>query len=150
MELKASYTFEAPPERLFDVMTDPAVVGACLPGCEGLEAVGEGKGRRYRAVIRVGVGAITGRYEGSVELADVERPRAYTIRVDGRGAAGTVHGEGRITLEAAGDTTVVTVVGSAQVAGTIARVGQRLLGSVSKMMTDRFFACLQGKVADGS
>lgn len=28
----------------------------------------------------------------------------------------------------------------------IARVGQRLIGSVSKMMLDRLFACLQGKV----
>jgi carbon monoxide dehydrogenase subunit G len=30
--------------------------------------------------------------------------------------------------------------------GAIARVGQRLLGSVSRMMLDRFFACLQSKV----
>jgi len=33
-----------------------------------------------------------------------------------------------------------------QTGGPIARLGQRLIGSVSKMMQDRFFACLQGKV----
>jgi carbon monoxide dehydrogenase subunit G len=28
----------------------------------------------------------------------------------------------------------------------VARVGQRLIGGVSKMMMDRFFSCLQGKL----
>jgi carbon monoxide dehydrogenase subunit G len=34
-----------------------------------------------------------------------------------------------------------------EVGGTIARVGQRLLGSVGKMMMDRFFASLQAKIS---
>jgi carbon monoxide dehydrogenase subunit G len=33
-----------------------------------------------------------------------------------------------------------------QTGGPIARVGQRLISGVSKMMQDRFFACLQGKL----
>ena len=43
--------------------------------------------------------------------------------------------------------TVVSVGGDGQVGGLIARVGQRLLGSVSQMMMDRFFACLREKAA---
>ena len=38
------------------------------------------------------------------------------------------------------------VSGTVQTGGPIARVGQRLIGSVSKMMLDRFFACLQTKL----
>jgi carbon monoxide dehydrogenase subunit G len=34
-----------------------------------------------------------------------------------------------------------------QTGGAIARIGQRLIGSVAKMMMDRFFACLQSKLA---
>ena len=41
--------------------------------------------------------------------------------------------------------TIVIVNGTAEVGGLIARVGQRMLGSVSKMMMDRFFNCLQSK-----
>ena len=40
----------------------------------------------------------------------------------------------------------VTVDGTVQVGGTVARVGQRLIGSVAKMMMDRFFACLQDRL----
>jgi carbon monoxide dehydrogenase subunit G len=40
---------------------------------------------------------------------------------------------------------VVDVSGTVQMGGAVARVGQRLIGSVSKMMLDRFFSCLQAK-----
>ena len=57
-----------------------------------------------------------------------------------------MNGESRVTLRDGGATTVVDVQGTMDVGGTIARVGQRLIGSVSKMMLDRFFACLQGEM----
>ena len=43
--------------------------------------------------------------------------------------------------------TLVKVDGEAQVGGTIARVGQRLLGGVNRMMMDKFFTCLQKAAA---
>lgn len=143
MELTATYTFKAPPERVFDLLTDPAVVAACLPGCEQLEPIGENK---YRAVLSMGIAAITGRYEGTVELADLNRPTSYRILVEGRGTPGFVKGEGAIELEASPEGTIVKVNGQAQVGGAIARVGQRLIGGASRMATDRFFACLETKL----
>ncbi len=59
-------------------------------------------------------------------------------------------GQGRIRLEPSGQATIVSVQGDTQVIGTIARVGQRLLGGVSKMLTDKFFACIRSKVLDAS
>jgi hypothetical protein len=67
--------------------------------------------------------------------------------VEGSGTPGFVKGE--VVIELAGqpdETTTVHVKGDGQVGGLIARVGQRLLSSVTKMMMDRFFACLQQKV----
>lgn len=143
MELTATYKFKAPPERVFDLLTDPAVVASCLPGCEHLEPVGENK---YRAVLSMGIAAITGRYEGTVELADLNRPSSYRILVEGRGTPGFVKGEGAIELTASGEETIVKVQGHAQVGGAIARVGQRLIGGASKLATDKFFACLETKL----
>ena len=56
-------------------------------------------------------------------------------------------GSSAITLRADGAQTVVDVAGTVQTGGPIARLGQRLIGGVSKMMLDRFFACLQSKLA---
>jgi carbon monoxide dehydrogenase subunit G len=47
-------------------------------------------------------------------------------------------------------TTIVDVAGTVQTGGAIARLGQRLIGGVSKMMLDLFFTCLQGKLAAGA
>jgi carbon monoxide dehydrogenase subunit G len=58
-----------------------------------------------------------------------------------------VKGSAAIALrDGDGTSTVVDVNGTVQTGGPVARVGQRLIGSVSKMMMDRFFGCLQGKL----
>jgi carbon monoxide dehydrogenase subunit G len=66
--------------------------------------------------------------------------------VEGQGKPGFVKGNAAIALRPEGETTIVDVSGSVETGGPIARLGQRLIGNVSKMMQDRFFACLQGKI----
>jgi carbon monoxide dehydrogenase subunit G len=143
VDLTASYTFDAPQERVFDLLTDPTVVASCLPGCEQLEPIGE---NRYRAVLSMGIAAITGRYEGTVELQELNRPASCKLVVEGRGTPGFVKGYGEIELAATAEGTVVKVRGHAQVGGAIARVGQRLIGGASKMMMDKFFGCIESKL----
>ena len=143
MEVRGAYTFDAPAQAVWDLLVDAEAVAACLPGCETLDPIGE---HRYRAALTMGIAAVTGRYEGTVEMTDLEPPNAYRLVVEGRGTPGFVTGGGAIVLTETAGCTQVTVVGSVQVGGTIARVGQRLLGSVSKMMMDRFFACLQKRL----
>ena len=145
MDIKGSYTFDAPPQAVWDLLIDIDAVAACLPGCESMEQTGPD---RYNATITISLAAMTGKYEGTVEMTDKREPDGYTLVVEGRGKPGFVKGSATVSLddEKDGLATAVHVVGKAQVGGTIARVGQRLLGSVSKMMMDRFFACLQERV----
>ena len=143
MNINATYTFDAPAQAVWDLLVDIDAVAACLPGLESLEPAGDG---RYRAVLTMGVAAVTGRYEGAVEMQDLDPPNAYRLAVEGRGKPGFVSGGAAIALRETGGRTEVTVDGAVQVGGTIARVGQRLLGSVSKMTMDRFFACMQKRL----
>jgi carbon monoxide dehydrogenase subunit G len=122
---------------------DPAVIGGCIPGAESFEPAGE---NRYTAKLTVALAAITGTYEGTVALSDIVPHTSYVLTAEGQGRPGFVKGSSAIALRREGDTTVVDVKGSVQTGGAIARVGQRLIGSVSKMMMDRFFACLQSKL----
>ena len=142
MEVSATYTFDAPRQRVWNLLIDPQVIAGCLPGCEAMEPTGDDT---WRATLTIGIAAITGRYEGTVRMSDKNEPAGYTLAVEGRGKPGFVNGSANVSLADAdgGARTSVAVAGKAQVGGTIARVGQRLLGGVSKMMMDRFFACLQ-------
>ena len=147
VDVAGTYTFDAPAGRVWDVLLDPASLANCMPGCEGLEDLGDD---RYRATLSVGVGSIRGKYEASIAIADRVPMRSYRLIIEGNGSPGFVRGEALVSLEEQGEKTIVTVQGEAQVGGTIARVGQRLLGSVNKMMMDRFFTCLQQSAEQGS
>lgn len=143
MLFESRHEFAARPEAVFDAMTNPDVVAACLPGCDGLDPVGE---NRYEATLTVGVAAIKGRFRGTVELCDLQRPSSYALRVNGRGTIGFAKGEARIEIEAQGEGSLVSVEAKVQVGGAVARVGQRLLAGTAKTMADRFFASLRERV----
>jgi len=130
------------------MMMDPAAIASCIPGCDKLEPEGPD---RYRAAITIGMAAITGKYEGTVVITEKVEPQSYKLSVDGQGRPGFVKGDVKIALrehvsESGGANTIVDVNGTVQTGGTIARLGQRLIGSAAKMMQDRFFACMQSKL----
>ena len=143
MDISGSYTFNAPPDRVWALLMDPAVISSCIPGCDRFEPAGENS---YRARLTVALAAITGTYDGTITLSELVEPASYRLIAEGQGRPGFVKGSSAITLRPDGQTTVVDVAGTVQTGGASARLGQRLIGGVSKMMLDRFFACLQGKL----
>jgi carbon monoxide dehydrogenase subunit G len=143
MDFTSSYTFNATPERVWSLLMDPHVIASCLPGCDRLEPDGED---RYRARLTVAFAAVTGTYDGFVVLSDKVPLTSYRLTGEGQGRAGFVKGSAHIALRAEGDRTIVDVTATVQTGGIIARVGQRIIGSVSKMMQDRFFSCLKERV----
>jgi carbon monoxide dehydrogenase subunit G len=122
---------------------DPAAIASCIPGCDRLEPDGPD---RYKAAITIGMAAITGSYEGTVVISEKVDAQSYRLSVEGQGRPGFVKGDAKITLRADDATTIVEVAGAVQTGGTIARLGQRLIGSAARMMQDRFFACMQSKI----
>lgn len=143
MDIHAKYPFDAPIQTVWSLLMDTERIAACIPGCDRLEPIGQD---RYRARLNVTLAAVSGAFEGTVAMIDRQPPASYRLLVDGQGRGGFVKGATTIALADRGGTTEVTVEGTIQVGGAIARVGQRILGSVAKMMMDRFFACLQAAV----
>jgi hypothetical protein len=144
MEISGSYIFDAPPDRVWAVLMDPAVLSACIPGCDRFEPDGAD---RYTVTLTVGLAAITGTYNGTVVLTDMVPNTSYGLVVEGQGRPGFVKGTSAITLRGEGETTAVNVSAIVQTGGAIARLGQRLVGGVAKMMMDRFFDCLRSKMS---
>ena len=95
MDITGTYTFNAPPEKVWAMMLDPAAIASCIPGCDRLEPDGAD---RYKAAITIGMAAITGRYEGIVIISDKVEPSSYTLSVEGQGRPGFVKGQAKIAL----------------------------------------------------
>ena len=144
MKLNGSYTFDAPPDRVWALLLSPEALKSCVPGCEKLEATGQDS---YTATMKVGVAAIRGTYNGKVSIVDKHEPNSYTLNVEGSGGPGFVRGTARITLTPAGENqTTVGVDADGQVGGTVAGVGQRMIGGVAKMLMDQFFNCMRKQI----
>ena len=140
MKLTGTYQFDANAAKGRAALTDPKSLEQCIPGCEGLKHQGNNV---YEADLTVGVGPIRGKYHAKISMQDQVQNRSFRLVVQGTGATGFVNGDALITLEEINGKTTVTVDADSQAGGPIMRVGQRMMGSVGKMMMDRFFSCIQ-------
>ncbi|WP_448622150.1 SRPBCC family protein [Geodermatophilus sp. URMC 65] len=135
----------ATPDRVWSVLTDPAVLARTIPGCLALERVGEDS---YRMDVSVGVGAVKGTYAGEVHLTDQQRPTSYVMHASGAGAPGQVRATVTIELAPDGDSaTVLTYSADAVVGGPVAGVGQRMITGVAKRMAAQFFTAVDAELA---
>jgi uncharacterized protein len=144
MELTGEHTFNAPRERVWNLLLDPAVLQASLPGCERLEQVGEDE---YAATMKIGVAMIKGTFNGKVKITDKQEPERYTMAVEGSGPQGQVSGVGTLELIDQDGTTLVRYKGDANVRGTLARVGARVVQPAAKMIVGQFFDRLDKEAA---
>lgn len=143
MKVSGTYVLNAPRGQVWQFLTEPVFLKACLPGCESLEGTGPDQ---YQTVLTVGIAAVKGKYTGTVTLSEKQPPQHFKIQVQGKGSPGFMQGIGEIELAEEAEGTRVTYQGDIQVGGPIASVGQRLLDGASKMVVGQFFTALNAQL----
>ena len=142
MEIKGEYKIPASREKVFAALNDPAVLQACIPGCESLEKTPD---TEMKAKVRMRIGPVSASFTGKVTLSDIDPPIGYRISGEGQGgAAGFAKGGAVVTLREDAGETVLNYNVDAQVGGKIAQVGARLITGTAKKLADQFF----GKFAE--
>lgn len=136
MNLSGTYPVPVSQERAYALLLDPVVLARCMPGCEGLERVGENE---YHMRMKMVIASITGQFEGRVHITDANPPNSFRLVVEGSAKIGFVKGEGLLTLAPDGAGTNVTFDGEVQVGGTVANVGMRVVETTARMLIKRFF-----------
>ena len=137
MQLSNQETLPLGQQAAWDALNDVALLQASLPGCEKFE---ETAPDTYDMTIKVGVGPIKGTYTGRISMAEKDEPKHYKLLVSGQGSAGFLNGEGIFDLSSKGpEETLVNYKGIANVGGTLAGLGARMLAPVAKKMGGDFF-----------
>ena len=136
MKISGSYALPLSQERAYQIMQDPKVLAQAIPGCEELEKTGENE---YRMKMKMVLASLSGVFDGKVKITDQMPPSSFRLVIEGSGRPGFVKGDGLLKLSAVDTGTEVSYEGDAQVGGTIAAVGQRLLDGTAKIMIRRFF-----------
>jgi carbon monoxide dehydrogenase subunit G len=130
-------TLNAGVEKAWDVLLDPQALKNCIMGCTKLEPIEENK---YEALLSIGIAAVKGKYESTIEIADAKKPNHYKLVVKGEGGPGSVEATGSVDLVAIDENkTELQYSYDAEIGGKVAMVGQRMLNGVAKLIIQDFF-----------
>ncbi|HYL19695.1 MAG TPA: carbon monoxide dehydrogenase subunit G [Burkholderiales bacterium] len=138
MDITGEQIIPLPQQRVWEALNDPAILKACIPGCETMEKVSDSE---YRVVMSASVGPVKAKFNGKLLLSDLNPPNSYALAFEGSGgAAGFGKGSSTVTLSPADGGTRLSYTAHATVGGKLAQVGSRLIDGVARKMADDFFA----------
>lgn len=144
LDIGGEESFEAPIERVWTAVNDPAVLKLCIPGCKDMITLGDD---RYKLVLALKVASVGGSFEGEISLAEKTPPSQCRLAVSGAGSLGNGTGAATFTLTPQADGTLMRYSGEGEIGGLVAGVGQRILKGVAKHLIGQFFKALRQQLA---
>jgi carbon monoxide dehydrogenase subunit G len=138
MLLKGDIAINAPRKKVWDFLTDPNQIGSCAPGVEKIETIELNK--KYRGVMSVGLGSVKARFNGEVEILELDEPNRAKLKAHGTasGSAADVVSE-MILSNGPDDATLVNWTADVMVSGQLASLASRLLVPVSQKLAGIFY-----------
>ncbi len=137
MDMQGSRQLAITQQQAWDALNDPAVLKACIPGCDKVEAIGE---NQYAIGMALKIGPVSAKFAGKIMLSDIVPPASYTLTFEGQGgAAGFGKGNSAVLLKPNDAGCELSYTVHASVGGKIAQLGQRLIDGVTKSMAEDFF-----------
>ncbi|WP_019120557.1 CoxG family protein [Brevibacillus massiliensis] len=136
MEVAGEIVVNAGKEEVWRVLNDPSTLQKATPGCKTLTEVGPDC---YQAKISVGVAAVRGEYESTIQILEKCEPDRYRLVMTANSPVGFVSGDAVVELISENAKTHIQYSGTAQVGGKIAGVGQRILAGIAKLIVNDFF-----------
>ena len=138
MLLKGDVTIHAPRKKVWDFLTDPNQIGQCAPGVEKIETIENLK--RYRGVVSVGLGSVKARFNGEVEILELDEPNRAKLKAHGTATGSAADAVSEMTLNDAPDnSTLVHWTADIIVSGQLASLVSRLMVPVSQKLAGVFY-----------
>ncbi len=145
MKIQNEIEVAAPPEQLFDVLSDVERVALLLPG-----ATLEGKeGDAYAGAVKVKVGPITASYRGRLRFVELdEESHRAVMEASAQETNGQGNAQATITASVSGSDSqsVLSLDTDLEVRGKAAQFGRGVLGNVSQRLLDQFARNLESEV----
>jgi carbon monoxide dehydrogenase subunit G len=137
MTMTGEYQLPASQQAVWEKLNDPAVLKACIPGCQELEKTGD---NGFKATATIKIGPVKATFKGAVTLSDLDPPNGYKISGQGEGGvAGFAKGGAVVKLAPKDGGTLLSYNVEAQIGGKLAQLGQRLVNGAAKKVADDFF-----------
>jgi carbon monoxide dehydrogenase subunit G len=145
MKIQNEIEVAAPPEELFDVLSDVERVAPLLPG-----ATLEGKeGDAYTGAVKLKIGPITASYRGRLRFLELdEESHRAVMEASAKETNGQGNAQATITasVSRSDSQSVLNLDTDLEVRGKAAQFGRGVLGNVSQRILDQFARNLESEV----
>lgn len=137
MKMTGQQRIPASRDVVWKALNDPAILEACIPGCQELVKVSD---TQMNATAVIKVGPVSAKFQGTVTLSDLDPPNGYRITGEGQGGvAGFAKGGAVVRLEADGEGALLHYDVSAEIGGKLSQLGGRLIDATARQMSAAFF-----------
>jgi len=143
-KIEEEFEVQAPVQRVWEYLIDPARVVVCIPGAELLETQDE---RTFIGAVKVKVGPVTMSYKGQVKFTEVDE-QGRQVRMVGEGRETGGAGSAKVTmlskvtpLDGRGARVVVTA--DVDLVGKVVQFGRGMIEEVSRQLFRQFSACVK-------
>jgi hypothetical protein len=143
MQISGEHRFAGPRQLLYQMLLDPEVLAATLPGVQHFEEV---EPDTYESSMRVGIASVRGTYQGRVEVSERVPDESFRLRIEGSGRPGGGTADARVRLEDDGSLTVMHYQAEVRARGTIARLGNRLMGGAARLLVGQFCKAIEQRI----
>jgi len=147
-KIEERFEVQAPVERVWKYLIDPARVVECLPGAELVEMT---DAQNFVGAIKVKVGPLAMSYKGKAKFTEVNE-ETHQVRMvgDAREVGGS--GSTKVTMLstvaplASGGGSEVVVNAEVELVGKIVQFGRGMIEEVSRQMFRQFSTCVRAKL----
>ena len=148
ISIREEITIAAPPEAVWPLLSDPAVVASCIPGATLTKSSDQGA---YQGTMRVKFGPTVAQFRGEAKLAYDHTARRCSIEgrgIDGRGASRAL-ASGLVKVSGS-DTTELAIDGTFSVSGPLETFANAGGIHVARALLAEFSANMAKKLAEQS
>jgi carbon monoxide dehydrogenase subunit G len=144
VKVEGTRVFEAPAERVWAVLNDPAQLAQTLPGIESFEVADE---NHWNAAIKIplGLGGLKLRFK--FEKTEARAPEHARLHASGQGIGAMISLDTQFDLAPGGGSTTMRWQADVRVAGQVGAMGQRVLQPIVNQQVENVLASLERQVA---
>lgn len=141
MKIKGQHQLSTDIATLWPMLQDEKVLARISPGVSDIVRLEDD---RYKAISDISIGPVRGKFEGLLNIIDKQDHETMTLELEQKSKIGNAKASIKMNLaEAEGNTTMVSYEGSAKLSGTLATMGQRIMGGVVKTLSKQVFKELE-------
>jgi carbon monoxide dehydrogenase subunit G len=147
VKIEGNFVIDAPPDRVWPLITDPARVAPCIPGCENVEIAGP---NAYKAAVKVALGPIKTTFNMTVEVTEQSPPHRWVgvTRGEEGGKASSLSAQSTLELVAVdGGKTDVRYSSDVSIFGRLGKFGLGMMKKRAEAMAEDFTKAFADVVA---